>query len=611
MIKSRPSKTWLKSTALAAILAAGMIQNGWAAGLQARVNSSIVAMGDSFQLILSTQDTNASQPDLGPLSQDFKVQGTSQSSQTQIINGRRTDKKSWIVTLTPKKKGELTIPALQAGNVSSEKTSIKVLDASAAPKAIGINGVSVTASIEPGQQYVFSEIPLTIRIETDQAFQDAGLIAPQGDDFELSQLGEDRSSQVVRNGRPVTIIERNYMLRPQKAGSLTLPPFVLKGSIPDPRQKRDPFFDDFGFGSSMMRNFGIGRMFQSGKPFKVRSDSVSINVLANPNGSAQSNDWFLPAKAVQLKAEWAEANPTFKIGEAITRRISLLALGARPEQLPDLDLGQGSGVKLYVDDSKTDLVQTNDGTIARKDILVSVVPTQGGSITLPEIRVNWLDTKNNKEQTAILPALTIQVEGAAPLSKSPQPVSSPASTSVDDTGTSQSFGNLEAFGWLGGLSPLQWGLLTGGLAVLAIGAYSWQSTRSPSVSRKHTQRKVAMKYGAKPAASNSSDKQVNARKLLIRVVKSGQPNKSYESLMTWLRLAPHYRQNPKLQSEICKLEQILFDPNSTYASWNNSSLLTCLRELGNPEETKGNNAILPSLYPTIASPGKSAYSSTK
>lgn len=403
----------------------------FAAGIDAQVNSTQIAMGESFQLVLTT-DGQGTRPDLTPLYADFDVLGTSQSSQTQVINGRMSQSQSWIVTLSPKAQGPVTIPALTAGALSSDPVQINVLDASQLPKAEGVGGISVQATLDGNTHYQFQEIPLTVRIETAQPLQRAELIAPTGD-FELTQTGQDRSSQITRGGQPITVVERSYLLRPQSTGALTIPPFTLRGSVADPNTRRDPFGrgfggrDPFAMMDQMMAQMGGGVMrspFEDmfgpqGKPFAARSDALTLDVQADPSGGG---DWFLPAKAVELRAEWQPETPTFRAGEAVTRRISLLALGARPEQLPELTFNDAPGLRVYLDDTQTDLVETAEGTVARKDFLISVVPTQGGELVMPELTVDWLDTASGEAKTAILPALEFSAEGEIPTQPSTAPV---------------------------------------------------------------------------------------------------------------------------------------------------------------------------------------------
>ncbi|MHA3916562.1 BatD family protein [Halovulum sp. GXIMD14793] len=407
-------KNWITSLAATMALALMFATSAQADGLIARTNSTQIAEGDTFQLVLTADGSGEAAPDLAPLQQDFEVLGTSQSSQIQVINGRRSQSVSWIVTLSPRAKGPLTIPALTAGTLSSTPLTVEVVDAATLPKSQGVGGIEISAEIDQGSHYVFQEIPLTVRIETVLPLQEAQLVAPTGD-FELTQTGQDHVSQVQRQGQPTTVIERTYLLRPQHEGTLNIAPFTLRGAVRDPSAQQSPFAD-FDFGSSMMPNMmrrsPFGSMFNAGKPFVARSDAVTINVSANP--ATSGSDWFLPAKAVEIKAEWDPANPQFREGEAVTRRISLFALGARAEQLPDIAFDEPDGARIYLDDTTTNMVQTDEGTVARRDYILSVVPQHGGQITLPEVSVSWLDTTDDQSKTAVLPALAITVEGSAP-----------------------------------------------------------------------------------------------------------------------------------------------------------------------------------------------------
>ena len=147
-------------------------------------------------------------PDLLPLYQDFNVLGTSQSSQTQIINGRRSQSQSWIVSLSPKTQGTVTIPSLSAGTLISDPLTLNVLDASQLPKSQGIGGISVSAAIDDGSHYVFQEIPLKVRIETAFPLQQAQLIVPTGD-FELTKTGEDHMLlRIINKFRLLMIVFR-------------------------------------------------------------------------------------------------------------------------------------------------------------------------------------------------------------------------------------------------------------------------------------------------------------------------------------------------------------------------------------------------------------------
>lgn len=596
------SQTRSKVSSVAVVMTlvtAAVSQSLLAAGLDARLNVQKVAVGDSFQLILSTQDSQASVPDLKPLEADFSVQGTSQSMQTRIINGQRSSQQSWIITLAAKQTGALTIPAISAGSVSSESTHIQVVDISEMPKAIGANGISVRVSVPAQKQhYIYQEIPLTVRIEVRQPIQQAALVAPQGADFELTQVGEDR----VQHLQGLNVIERDYVLRPQTSGELTLSPFVLKGEVADSRQSRSPFMG-FPFDrDAMLQQFGFGSMSSQGKPFKVRSDSLTLQVTGNPNATQDS--WFLPAKAVHIEARWQPVSPVFRVGEAVTRKISLLALGARPEQLPDLNIGKADNVKMYLDDTQVDQLQTAEGTVARRGVLVSVVPTAVGEITLPEIRVSWLDTGSNEQKEAVLPAMIVKVEGIGADQSGIQSAVAGTLNKQDEL-LQQEAANIDS----AGSGTAEDGILkllkdqryeAAGLAVLLLLTLGiiWQRKRSarqePLSAVLQADNKVA--FHRKETSGATEDKEAQQLKLLRNAIRKGDNSKIYHALLSWMRWRKQPVMNSALNDEISALEAHIFAAgNQQVKPYEVNRLSEVLDSIYS--ESKAAHAKLPPLYP--------------
>ena len=106
-----------------------LTQTAFATSFTATVDRNNVAVGQSFTLELSLSGTNPKGvPDLSNLEKDFTVYGTSQSSQTTIINNKMSSNINWNVTLIPKKEGSFTIPAMtiatDEGNLKSEPITV-------------------------------------------------------------------------------------------------------------------------------------------------------------------------------------------------------------------------------------------------------------------------------------------------------------------------------------------------------------------------------------------------------------------------------------------------------------------------------------------------------
>ena len=406
------NRSSMRLTAIALLALASATQPLMASGLHSSVSSTKIGYGESFELTLSIDSARAtSAPDLAPLQKDFRILGTGQSSQVSIINGRRTNSFNWVITLTPNEKGKLEIPAIKAGNSSSEPLTIEVVDSADLPAGSpGAGEFSIELSAETGTHYVLEEIPITVRIRGEGGMREASLEEPAGNDFVLTQTGEDKVSHSTRNGHETFTIERQYLLKPQKSGNLTVPPLTLRATVDDPAATRSSIFSGMGFDdTAMLMPFDRGLfadMFNPGREITVRSNPLEIEVHPRPTADKV---WFLPAKQVDLRANWSPASPEFRVGEAVTRRIQLFALGASGEQLPDIPVSDTDGARLYLDRSSTDTTDTPDGTAAVREFDVSVVPTRAGEVSLPPISVTWWDTNADKERVETLPAQVIKV----------------------------------------------------------------------------------------------------------------------------------------------------------------------------------------------------------
>ncbi|WP_322867526.1 BatD family protein [Aquicoccus sp. G2-2] len=575
---------FLRILGLITLLLAALPLAASAAGLKAQVNTDEVAMGDSFQLTLTTNDLRAPPPDLSPLNKDFDILATSRASQTSIVNGKRSDTMSWIVSLAPRHKGALRLPPISAGQQTSAALTVHAVDASAL-SASPVSGVSVTVSAPKTALYVQEEIPITVRIKAGEPLQQAALIEPQSDDFVMTQTGKDENSQLSQGGRPVSVIERHYMLRAKKSGHLTLPAFKLQGTVQE-ATSRSPFGSAFGGNDPFAGFFGgapFGGMFAQGKPIEVRSNTLQLDVEAAP-ADAQ-NQWFLPAKKVTLTAEWEPANPTFKVGEAVERHIRIVALGAAPEQLPTITVPPTNGVRIYPERNDTGSVDTDNGTAALRETVVSVVPTKGGDITLPALSLKWWDVTKKATRTATIPAQTIHVSGAAPAPVNATPpvtVQHPAATQPAPAKASLGHDELPAFEIIAAAL-----IAVSLLLLLAL----YVARRRPTASAK-----------AQPGP-NAKARQNAALQTLRDACKSGDAHGIYRALESWLHTAGLGNVEavyPALKAEIDQLETHLYAPEPG-TNFDSSELLkqveAAARNAGAHTSSVALQSALPPLYP--------------
>ena len=387
----------------------------FASTFTASIDSTQVVIGERFNLKLSIDTISPSfSPDLSPLTKDFDIVGTSQTSQTKIVNGSRTESFSWIVTLSAKTTGNLQIPGLSNGNLTSQPLAIEVLKTAATPsQKQKTAGLSINIDINSDSHYIHEEFPMTITIIDGLGIQSATLSEYTGDDFLLKQSGEDKVTQVNHNGQPVNKIERTYLVKPLSSGELTFPALTLNARVYDKENKNTIFgnndvsklFNQFGMGASIFDSF-----MNPGREISATSEPIQINIKSRP---ISSNEWFLPAKDVQLLASFNTDNPEFKVGEAVTRKIQLYALGASKEQLPELVFENTDGVTIYVDKTDERSMRTANGTAAIREYVTSIIPTRPGEINLPAMEVKWWDTQSDSEKTTTLAAEKYIVQGSA------------------------------------------------------------------------------------------------------------------------------------------------------------------------------------------------------
>ncbi|MEZ7971802.1 MAG: BatD family protein, partial [Pseudomonadales bacterium] len=113
---------------IAAIMLLGNV--AWA-GLTATVDRSIISDLDLVTLTVRASDQAAdANVDFSSLQRDFEIitESNRQNSSMSIINGRRTSVvyKDHVLTLSPKRMGNLFIPSFSAGNDRSQPITIRV-----------------------------------------------------------------------------------------------------------------------------------------------------------------------------------------------------------------------------------------------------------------------------------------------------------------------------------------------------------------------------------------------------------------------------------------------------------------------------------------------------
>ncbi|MBT7529530.1 MAG: hypothetical protein HN659_00645, partial [Gammaproteobacteria bacterium] len=159
----------LKQTGKLLIAATLLLGNVVWAGLTATVDRSIISDLDLITLTVRASDETADATlDFSSLEQDFKIitESNRQNSSMSIINGRRTSVvyKDHVLTLSPKRMGNLLIPSFSAGNDRSQPITIRVQQQTASQRQRMNQFVFFETLVDTNDTYVQGQIIYSVKL---------------------------------------------------------------------------------------------------------------------------------------------------------------------------------------------------------------------------------------------------------------------------------------------------------------------------------------------------------------------------------------------------------------------------------------------------------------
>lgn len=352
-----------------------------AASVTASLNKNVATENEVVQLTLRADFSDTGNgPDLSPLERDFDILGKSQNSQFSFNLGTSTALNFWVVTLMPKSVGTVEIPPIKIGDHESQpirltiKSSPQLLDSNGNPPVMLKTEVS---EIEP---YLQQEVILSVKLYTSVALQNANRSVPSHPDLVIERLIDDQMNYQTVNGTQYQVITREYLAFPQRSGQLTIPPQTIQAMI----------------------NTSTGR-----RMIKVQSEPLNLQVTPIP--ASYTGDAWLPSKKVTVSTTLSQTNDAPRVGDTLIWTIDIKAEGALPEQIPTLDFNSTRDYKLYPKPPKFDNQKTANGVIGSQSISVEVVPTEQGTLTLPDITITYWDTENRTISTASASTKSIEI----------------------------------------------------------------------------------------------------------------------------------------------------------------------------------------------------------
>jgi hypothetical protein len=435
--------------ALAVVAAPAMCR----AAVQSELDRTTVAVNEPLTLsIVSDSAPSGVEPDLAPLRKDFSLLGSEASSETSIVNGARSDRMRWIIRLMPRHPGNLEIPAIAVGADHTAAIDLTVTPPSAAAQAEASGHAFLEVDTVPTGRSAFVQqsIPYAVRLFVDGSVQGGELKGPEAPDAAIEQVGKDQRYTASRRGRDYTVIERHYVISPEKSGALKIAPASFQGTAVVPvattpgsaqddnpaddlmaRMLRNtPFANDPMFRNGLMNNLGAS---QQTRPLAAQSRELTLTVKPRPSDAR--GDW-LPAEALTLHDSWQDAAPQLRVGEPVTRVITIEAKGVAASQIPTLAPAAPANARLYPESADNQTTIAGQSVDAVSKQTVTYIPSADGTLDVPALEVAWWDTRAGQQRTASLPAMHLQVApgaGGAVAAQLPTPMAadvSPAASSA-------------------------------------------------------------------------------------------------------------------------------------------------------------------------------------
>ncbi|PPD34482.1 MAG: hypothetical protein CTY19_04450 [Methylomonas sp.] len=533
-----------------------------AAPIQASVNRNPVNLNESLQITFSASETPDGNPDFTPLKENFQILNQQRSSNMSWINGKASHNEQWIVNVIPKQAGELLIPPIAFGNDSSQPLTLKV---NQAPPVQPNSNAEVFLDVQasPENPYVQSQVLYTLKLYRRVQITQASLNEPEIKDAVVEKLGEDNTYSTQVNGEDYWVTERKYAIFPQQSGLFTIAPLTLTAEVVSEQR---PQFNGF-----------FNRQITETR--RVSSKAITLSVQAPP--ASFTDPAWLSAESLQLNETWSSNDLKTKVGEPLTRTITLIAKGSTVGQLPELSKPLNmDGIKTYPDQPVLYEDKQSDGLIAHREEKIAYIPSQPGQYTLPAVNISWFNTQTQQIETAQLPAVTLQT-----LEATAQPATNPAQqpqTPVAPTLSSQPTNSepLVFWQWLSAALALGW---------LSHVAWLYRSARN------------------KPAAAEAVEhptQQAADMKALKSACLQNQAQAAKQALLLWGRqqfaednLTAIAGQCPEpLRTEILLLNQALY--SAALPDWNGNALWEAFIQC-KPGKTKAANAaeeVLEPLY---------------
>ena len=549
-----------------------------AADLIASVDRKQIGRADPVTLQIVYSDVqagflsllNTDMPDMSQLERDWNIVGRPRiSKESSNINGNRTAQTRWEVELLPRRSGEVLIPSLSFKGQYTDPIRIQVKDTQTTQPEKTEN-FYFEVEVSSGTHYVQEQLLYIERMYYTVNHEDAVLSEFEVANARVQPLMDAKQYLTVVDGQRIGVYERRYALFPESSGTLTIPGQRFTARVTDR-------FNRF-----------------RGSAETIVSKPIELQIQPIPDNYPQAP--WIPASRFTLEETFSAPPTEWQVGEPVTRTFTIKATGLSAGQVPPIPMAEVPGVRYYPDQTQDNSSISDQGITTVVTQSVAVVPGNTGDLILPEIRIPWWNTLENRVEYATLPEHNIQVIAAkastSPSDAIPELTGSDEADSDNATAAETTQSYLIAL-----IVSIGFNLL---LLAAIIGLYLSRKNQTTVTSTEDTAKaekasKEETHYLWRELKKAARDNNAQAlREMIIRwaASESGQSMTSLAQAEVWL-------DDFRLSAALAELDATLYstDDNSAFNGQGIIGLIEkALKAKKEKQNTSRNESVLPELY---------------
>ena len=243
---------------------------------------------------------------------------------------------------------------------------------------------------------------------------------------------------------------------------------------------------------------------------------------------------------MELEQQWQPDASEIKVGEPISRTITLRIKNAEQSTLPNLNLKYPNSVRVY-DESP---VYGSDDDFTFMTIKQVIIPRQSGEITLPPLSINWWNTATSKQETSKIDGLTLSVLPGDPSSQAFLPPQALQPDNTEPAATNIQTEVVKDRGW--------WPWLSLCLAILwLVTLVLWRLEKNKP------------KQQAKPTYKGAEQQQLTPVDGMIDALEKNLPVQLQSYYQQWLKQHPSHPQSKALDEAIQLVMQCHYSKEQT------------------------------------------------